>query len=130
MNKVDPIDEKVVVDVTTPEGKAFLEALESPSEANEELKDLMNRRFYITDTGEVKFEKMRIVFEQESKHEGNDCMIYDYAFVVEVSEGYIANKATIYKGWFGTNTSNQSFVFDNLDEAIEFVRNEPVNVKE
>ena len=63
---------------------------------------------------------MKIVFEKESTHEGNDCMIYDSAFVVEVDGGYVATKSTIFRGWMGFDTRSQSFVFDNLEEAIDF----------
>lgn len=63
---------------------------------------------------------MILVFEKESKHEGNDCMIYDYAFVVEVEEGFVANRFTIYKGWFGTSSRNNSCIFSNFEDAVNF----------
>ena len=52
----DVFNEKIVINVDTPEGKAFLETLENPPEPNEALKKLLNRRCYISNNGEVKFE--------------------------------------------------------------------------
>ena len=67
---------------------------------------------------------MEIIFKKESKHEGNDCMIYESAFVVEVEHGYVATKNTIYHGCMGFDTRSQSFVFDNADEAIAYAKSE------
>lgn len=63
---------------------------------------------------------MRIVYAKESTHTGNDCMIHKSAFVVDVEEGYVATHSTIYRGYMGFDTRCQSFVFDNLSEAVEF----------
>lgn len=62
---------------------------------------------------------MKIVYSKESKHEGNDCIIYDSGFVVEVESGYVVCINTIYRGWMGFNSNSQSFVYDNKEEAIK-----------
>lgn len=67
---------------------------------------------------------MKIVYSQEFKHEGNDCMIYESSFVIEVEKGFVATKNVIYNGWMGYDTRSQSFVYDNLDEAIKWCKNE------
>lgn len=73
---------------------------------------------------------MKIIYETESKHEGNDCMIYESAFVVEVEKGFVATRNIIYSGWMGFDTRSQSFVFDNAEEAIDFARGDVVDPKE
>lgn len=64
-------------------------------------------------------------YSRTETHEGNDCLITKNAHVVQVyrdgnTAGYVATCATICYGWFGTNTSSQSCVFDDLDKAKEY----------
>lgn len=73
---------------------------------------------------------MKIVFERESKHEGNDCMIYESAFVVQVEGGFVATRNAIYIGWMGFDTRSQSFVYSNLAEAIDFAKCSEVDPRE
>ena len=64
---------------------------------------------------------MNIIYNKETKDYGNDCIIYKSVFVIEVENGYIATKSTIYQGsWCGFDTKCQSF----LNDAIKFCEGE------
>lgn len=63
---------------------------------------------------------MNIVYKKESKHEGNDCMIYESAFVVEVDGGYIACVNTIVHGYWGPDGRSKSCAFNSFEDAVEY----------
>ena len=73
---------------------------------------------------------MKLVYERESKHEGNDCMIYISMVILqsEESDYFVATKNTFYRGWFGTDSRTESFIFDNYYEAYNYINGMPVNV--
>ena len=64
-------------------------------------------------------------YTRTETHEGNECLITKDAHVVTVYRegsvvGYVATCSTIYYGWFGTDSSSQSCVFDDLDKAMDY----------
>lgn len=74
---------------------------------------------------------MKIVYSKETKHEGNECMIYTYKLIVETENNhYIANIVRVYHGWFGTKSAEYTSVFDNYDEAYKYIIEESKEYQE
>ena len=68
---------------------------------------------------------IEIVYKRIAEHEGNDCWISEYKYVVEVGGIFIATKVTKISGmWCLAEPMTDSKDFNDLDEAIKWVEKE------
>ncbi len=66
---------------------------------------------------------MTVVYEKTEKHDGNDCILTHYYYVLEVSyDSYIAGYIEYYYGCWGRQVDHSSqTVTTTLKAALEFL---------
>lgn len=74
---------------------------------------------------------LELIYQKEITKEGNDCKIYKSFLIVKVDgDCFLASKCAIYKGYMGTDSQSQSFVFDSFDEALNYIEKEASEERE
>lgn len=68
---------------------------------------------------------MEIIYQKQTTDEGNDCMIYKSFLVIRINgDCFLASKCTVYRGWMGSDSREVSFIFDNKNEALNWIEEE------
>ena len=65
---------------------------------------------------------MQFVFEKESKRNGNDCLIEEGFYIMEIFDNYLAYHLTHYSGWFGSKHDCNSEYCSTEKEARKFLK--------
>ena len=65
---------------------------------------------------------MTVVFEKETKRDGNDCLIEECYTVLEMFDKYLALHVTHFSGWMGDDYSREQEFCNSKQKAMSYLK--------